>query len=75
MRCRTCIGLNGHATVVQESVLESVAALDQLQAMLAHDLGRQHCLSAFDDRLALARAMQTGPHRPTLAYAFFDGRS
>ena len=68
----TSTGLNGHAIGIQASVLESVAALDQLHAMLAHDLGRWHCLSAFDDRLAQARAMQTGPHRPTLALLYVD---
>lgn len=63
---------NGHAAGLQASVLESVAALDQLHAMLAHDLGRRHCLSAFDDRFALGRAAPAGRSHPPLALMYVD---
>jgi diguanylate cyclase (GGDEF)-like protein len=65
-------GLNGHAAGLHATVLQSVTALDQLHALLAHDFGRRHCLSAFDDRFARERSTLAQPQRPTLALLYVD---
>lgn len=65
-------GANGRAASLQAVVLESVAALDQLHAMLAHELGRRDGLQALDERFVQGRAVPVESHHPVLALLYVD---
>ncbi len=65
--------LNGQTEGVSSDLLEAVTALDRVHVMLAHELARNSCLAALDDRIAQApAAVDTGSSPAALALLHVD---